>query len=154
MQEKQTASRQLTPVAGEAQAAQVAQAARPDTGASFPYDRLDVIEQALSNIEREIGFVREGLGLIKQQSQPVSLNAARKEKAERFSTSEASAKFDADLAAKQEAAQAAVFKAPDGSFADLDGWVCPTHGKVIGKVSNKSGRKYRGCPDCNLFEPR
>lgn len=36
--------------------------------------------------------------------------------------------------------------------AEMPGWKCPTHGKVIVKISSKTSRKFNGCPDCNLFE--
>jgi hypothetical protein len=31
-------------------------------------------------------------------------------------------------------------------------WVCPTHGKATERVSERTGRRYVGCPDCSAFE--
>jgi hypothetical protein len=30
-------------------------------------------------------------------------------------------------------------------------WLCPSHGKSTVKISQKTGRAYRGCPDCHAF---
>lgn len=82
--------------------------------------------------------------------------------------------FEADLRAKERAAQEATFKSAEGASPvsevpeagatdetapddrnrqpDPASWKCPTHGKSIEKVSSRSGMKFIGCPDCNLFE--
>ncbi len=70
---------------------------------------------------------------------------------------EEEADFNADFAAKAAAAQAATFKdvktdaEVEAEYIEGD-WVCPTHGKRTTKRSNKTGREFIGCPDCNQFE--
>jgi len=127
----------LTPVEGE-KAPVVA-----ETGAPFPYDRLDVIEQALANIEREVGFIREGLGLIKAAA-PI-----RPEDAQKAKERAADEQFAERMARQQAEAQAATFlPVPDDGTHD---WLCPTHDKAIVKRSPSPGRELLACPDCKLF---
>lgn len=66
--------------------------------------------------------------------------------------------FEAGLAAKAEAAQAATFTAldDDGTVEPAAPvWTCPTHGEanIHNLVARKSGRKYRACGSCDQYEP-
>ncbi len=65
--------------------------------------------------------------------------------------------FDAMLAAKAEAAQAATFAAldDDGTEEATSNWSCPQHGDkdIHNLVARKSGRRYRACGACDEYEP-
>lgn len=112
-----------------------------------------MIEECLQSIEREVGLHVGGIPK-REPGAPTAEELAQKEKE----------KFADDLAAKAKAAQAQVFTEPSGEAVALaedmgedeseeaDGWTCPDHGKAIDKVSAKSGRTFRACPDCKLFE--
>lgn len=138
------------------------------TYAPFPYDDLNMIEGALTRMEQaandvldQVRFVRQGLQLIRDaEPQAKAAEAARKQ-AEREADERAAIQereaiqsvakddqedFEAEMAAKAAAAQAATFKQ-----AEPDGWACPEHGGFVEKTSGK-GRKYRGCSECDEFE--
>lgn len=170
MADKKTAAKALTPVAGEA-----APRVLPSTPASFPNDMpQEVIEQKAGELTRIIDHLSEArdalLGLVEQAppEKVVDLKAVKKAK-------EAEADFNADFKAKQESAQAAVFAAQQADAGGgpvevmeaamaaaavmeaamasaADEWTCPTHGKATTKRSNKTGREFIGCPDCNQFK--
>lgn len=65
--------------------------------------------------------------------------------------------FDAAMAQKIVAAQAAVFTAADDGGTDepVALWTCPTHGNadIHNLTATKSGRKYRACGSCSEYEP-
>ena len=85
----------------------------------------------------------------------VDLEAARKQR-----------EFEADLKAKERAAQEATFtgsqqggNAGEAEEPDVvkpepsDEWRCPVHDKAgVVKTSDKTGRQFIGCPDCNSFK--
>jgi len=157
MDGKKAEARKLTPVAGEA-----APAVLPKTQETFPNDfPQEVIEQKVGDLTRIINHLTEArdalAGLVDAPlpEKVVDLKAVQKAK-------EAAADFNADFRAKQEAAQAEVYKAAaaEGVIPVEDilplvggefGWTCPTHGKAIEKTSQKTGRTFIGCPECNLF---
>lgn len=167
MGEKVAAARpQLTPVAGEAHTPGLPN----DTGLFMSNERLRTHAAELRKFAGEAIAIADGLDAMSGlpdtvPETPVSLDAIRKEK-EAEADAKAATQFDIEMAAKAAAAQAAVFTGPtvEEDVAavsmpnvpalppEVDGWVCPLHGKAITKTSNKSGREYRGCPDCNLFE--
>lgn len=180
MDTKVAASRQLTPVAVERGAPLNAPGSLPnDTGIFMSNEALFEHAAQLRKFAADAIAIADGidariagtyLGSTADVAKPIDLDAVRKEKEAAADAKAAKPKpeptaFDADLAAKAAAAQAATFKAPadDTESEDPDpapavaseapaGWVCPTHGKVIDKVSTKTGRSFRGCPECNLFE--
>jgi len=178
MSEKKVAARVLTPVEGEArpslkEAPPLEVLASPLAGLKgdvFPHDggitesvRFSMtnirdnlskiaqysamIEECLQSIEREAGAPVGGVPK-RASGEPTPEELEQKEK-ERTADEKAreQQKFADDLAAKTKAAQEQAFPEPEAGF-----WVCPDHGKVTDKVSAKTGRAYRGCPDCNRFE--
>jgi hypothetical protein len=166
MAEKKSEARKLTPVEGE-----MAPAVLPKTTESFPNDfPQEVIEQKVGELTRIIDHLtdaRDAIARLVEAPIPekvVDLKAEQKKR-------EADADFNADFKAKQEAAQTAVFepadvdvtrtivngetvvKEYDQTERNTDfGWVCPMHGKAVIKTSQKTGRTFVGCPDCNLFK--
>lgn len=170
MEEKVAASRpKLTPVAGEAGPP----ATRlPDVPGDFLTDEgIADVATGLRGYADYLNKVADGLDKmrgVEPSAAPVDLAQMRKQK-ERAADAKAAANptvFETALAEKAAAAQAATFDrvkvavntepvkpiaiapVPDG------GWTCPTHGRAIEKTSATTGRVYRGCPDCNLFERR
>lgn len=164
MTEKKAAAK-LTPVDGEARPTR---AALPnDTGLFLSNEQLREHAVQLRKFAADAIVIADGIDkLVTSENlppsseapelgkKPVDLDAARKQK-----------EFEADLRAKERAAQEAVFKAPadDTETEDppetpapaTDEWVCPTHQKPgIEKTSTVTGRKFIGCPDCNLFKRR
>ncbi len=143
MAEKKGEARKLTPLAGDT--------LPNDTGMFMSNEVLHARSKQLREFAAEAIAIADGLdamigpgtiGEFVKADDPVDLDAARKEK-----EAAADSKFAADFAAKQEAAQAAVYT-PDAP----EGWTCPTHNKATEKTSPKTGKTYIGCPDCNLFK--
>jgi hypothetical protein len=155
MEEKTKASKpSLTPVAGEGRA--LKPQLPNDTGLFMSNERLADHAKELRKFASEAIAIADGLDAMlntEPEVKPVDLDAVRKEKEREADARAALAQptndFEADLAAKAEAAQAAVFKPASPKPGE---WVCPAHGKAaIEKTSQRTGRTYLGCPDCNLF---
>lgn len=157
MESKKAEARKLTPLPGESPFPPMSQAQIPnDVGGIFlSNELLGDHAKALRQFAADAITIADGLDAMLNESsviaeKPVDLDAARKAK-------EADADFNADFKAKQEAAKQATFS-PEAVEADSNddlaefGWVCPDHGKAITKTSEKTGRTYVGCPDCNLFK--
>jgi len=160
MEEKRTASRTLTPVAGEEKPPLAFPSDLPGSFMSHEGMResaKDIRRHAASLIV--IADAIDALsGFDTVEGGRVGRSAAeiQKEK-EREADERVKAKAVADV--PEESAQ----PAPEESFADRQArlseeakasffkWACPDHGKAVRKVSGK-GREYIGCPDCNQFE--
>lgn len=165
MESKKAEARKLTPLPGESPFPPMSQAQIPnDVGGIFlSNELLGDHAKALRQFAADAITIADGLDAMLNESsviadKPVDLDAARKAK-------EADADFNADFKAKQEAAKQATFAeaaedhllhptAAEPVNPDLAefGWVCPDHGKAKEKRSEKTGRTYVGCPDCNLFK--
>lgn len=164
MEAKKSAARKLTPVAGEAGApAAPAPTPLPPTPAMFPNDQpTEVVAQKAAELTRIIAHLTEArdalLVLVEKPLPHEVVDPAAEQKAK-----EAQGDFNAKFRAQQEAAQEQVFVEPGGAAVALaedmgvdegetaNGWTCPTHGKSIEKTSEKTGRTFIGCPDCNQF---
>lgn len=147
-----------------------------------PQEVVEQKAAELTRIIADLTEARDALLSVLDQKPPaevVDLDAKRREKeAEadaRVAEDTANGEdFNSKFAAMQKAAQAAVFKEvsqpePENSDETIvpqdapvpdeaeqapiaEQWVCPDHGKAIEKVSPKTNKPYRGCPDCNKFE--
>jgi len=163
MQGKKTEARKLTPVAGEAGAAELP--LPNDVGVFMSNEALHNHAKALRKFAVDAIAIADGIDVMvsgtylgdSTDDKVVDLDAERKAR-----EAEGDAKaFARDFEAKQKAAQEATFKHPDAedhllhptaAEPPVTDWVCPDHGKPgIGKTS-KAGRPYIGCPDCNKFE--
>ena len=169
MADKKAEARKLTPVAGEV-------GALPTTPASFPNDMpQEVVEQKVKELTRIIEHLTEArdalAGLAKVPVAEKSDPLAEQKAAERAADEKAAAKandnepvsFAEKFEAQKKAAQAATFKdSPETEVAapeneaeppPSDEWHCPVHDKPgVTKTSDKTGRTYVGCPDCNAFK--
>lgn len=148
MAQKTTASKTLTPVAGEARPP-----ALPKTDAPFPNDMpSEVIEQKVGELDRIIGHLveaRDAMAALVNMPLPGEVvdEKAEQKAAERA----ADEKFAEHMKQLQSEAQAAVFAPTEEVGPTDDGWTCPEHGKAVEKTSKKTGATFIGCPDCNLF---
>lgn len=144
MAEKKAAARTLTPVAGEGVPQGIA--AQFKTPSPFPNDiPLEQAQQKVGELSRIIDHLteaRDALAAVCEVPVPAAVPDADEEKKE----AEKQADFNAAFRAQQAEAQKATFTPAD------DEWTCPTHGKAVTKVSQKTGREYVGCPECNLFK--
>jgi hypothetical protein len=152
MAEKKTAARALTPVAGE-------RAVLPRTEQMFPNDLpQEVIAQKVGELTRIIDHLtqaRDALAGVVEQPVPeavVDLDAARKAKEREADEKAAERNFNSEFEELKAQAQREAFGVPEDQLLTVGEWTCPTHGKAIEKTSSKTGRLYRGCPDCNQFE--
>lgn len=155
MREKQTEARKLTPVAGEARPD-----ALPKPKVMFPNDNpTEVVAGKAAELTRIIDHLTQArdalLTLVEAPlpSEVIDPAVALREK-ERAADEALRAKVEAfpeEYAAKVADTKAAVFKEPVAALPGGE-WLCPTHDKpAIEKVSEKTGKTYLGCPDCNSF---
>ena len=173
MGEKQAAAKpKLTPVAGEARPlAPTAPHLPNDTGLFMSNETLHEHAKTLRKMAADFVAVADGIDeMVGGSYLGPSTEAPKVETADQQKQRE----FEADLLAKERAAQEAAFKSPvieaaEAAAAEPDatpqsvmaaamaaaepeGWLCPVHERAIDKTSTKTGRVFRGCPDCNLFQ--
>ena len=164
MEEKKQAARALTPVAGEHRPAPRA-AVLPHTKALFPNDiPQEVIEGKVAELSLIIEHLTEARdALMRVVEMPIAIEASDPDAVQK----EVERAADETFAARQDRlaaeAQAAVFSKPakpapltaensiDADAVVPVSWLCPVHGKAVGKTSSK-GRAFIGCPDCNQFQ--
>lgn len=177
MQRKAEKATKLTAVKGEGSTtvAQMA-AGLPDVEGHFlTKEELRDIARNLRTQATTLLEVADGLDLITGLPTVESVKPVDNTKAKERAADEAAAKraefvgtgqeaFDAMLAAKAAAAQAAAFtSADDGATeepeapvtaSDAGEWVCPKHGDANIRVVTARSRTYRACESCDEFEPK
>lgn len=175
MQTKATKASKLTPVAGESSTtvAQVA-AGIPEVGNVFLTN--EAVADIAKDLRKQAAILLDVAGgldaltslpskpavsevVVKAREQALAEKAA--DEAAQQRDADETDKFAASLAAKTEAAKAAVFanlddgedEEPFASEAPADGWVCPDHGaSTIQELTSRKGRVYRACTQCDEFE--
>lgn len=146
---KQAASAGLTPV-GTEKGGPLGGAA---TGAPFPFDRTDMMVQALDNIDREVAWLREALGAVKAVApKPEDEKRARERAADAARAADAPTnEFEERIADLSARAQAATFTDVDAPApASGNAWECPKHGTATLLLSkSRRGRDYYKCTTAN-----